>query len=130
MLERIKDFLMDDTCFYATLLLLIAFSSFGLGRWSVLDAGVNTQTASVALQRYASDETSVKNVQGTEEENPNTQSSEALSGVYVGSKNGSKYHLPWCPGAKQIKKENEIWFQTKEEAQNAGYTPAANCKGM
>src|SRR5690606_22759248 len=43
---------------------------------------------------------------------------------YVASKTGSKYHLPWCGGAKQIKEENKVWFQTKEEAEAAGYEPA------
>jgi hypothetical protein len=51
-------------------------------------------------------------------------------GVYVGSKNGTKYHLPWCSGAKRIKEENKVWFLTKEEAEAAGYTPAANCEGI
>ena len=51
-------------------------------------------------------------------------------GQYVASKSGSKYHLPWCPGAKQMKEENKIFFNSKEEAEAAGYTPAANCKGI
>ena len=45
----------------------------------------------------------------------------------VASKNGTKYHLPWCPGAKQIKDENKITFISAEEARVQGYTPAANC---
>lgn len=51
-------------------------------------------------------------------------------GQYVASKSGSKYHLPWCPGAKQMKEENKIYFSSKEEAEAAGYAPAANCKGI
>ncbi len=54
----------------------------------------------------------------------------AEQGKYVASKSGTKYHLPWCAGAKQIKEENKIWFVSKEEAEKAGYTPAANCKGI
>ena len=30
---------------------------------------------------------------------------------FVASKNGAKYHLPWCPGAKRIKEE--IYFRFK-----------------
>jgi len=55
---------------------------------------------------------------------------EIFAGAYVGSRNGSKYHFPWCPGAQQIKEENKVWFSSVEEAQKAGYTPAANCKGL
>ncbi len=51
-------------------------------------------------------------------------------GAYVASKNGTKYHLPWCAGAKAIKTENKIWFASKAEAEAAGYTAAANCKGI
>lgn len=54
----------------------------------------------------------------------------ATIGKYVGSKKGNKFHLPWCSGAKTMSEENKVWFQTKEEAIAAGYTPAANCKGI
>jgi hypothetical protein len=50
--------------------------------------------------------------------------------LFVASKSGTKYHYPWCPSALKIKEENKIWFSTREEAEKAGYTPAANCKGL
>ncbi len=52
------------------------------------------------------------------------------SGQFVASKNGSKYHFPWCSGAQSIKEENKIWFNSREEAEKAGYEPASNCKGL
>ena len=51
-------------------------------------------------------------------------------GQVVASKNGGKYHYPWCSGAKQISPQNLITFNSIEEARAAGYTPAANCKGL
>ena len=48
-------------------------------------------------------------------------------GNFVASRNGSSYHLPDCPGAKQIKEENRVWFKTEAEARAAGYKPAGNC---
>lgn len=48
----------------------------------------------------------------------------------VASKTGKKYHLPTCPGAKQIAEKNEIWFSSAVEAQKLGYTPATNCSGL
>ena len=54
----------------------------------------------------------------------------ASSGTYVASKNGTKYYLPSCGSSKRIKEENKIWFGTKEEAEAAGYGPAANCPGL
>ncbi len=50
--------------------------------------------------------------------------------VYMASKNGTKYYLPSCGSAKRIKEENRIWFATKDEAEAAGYGPAANCPGL
>jgi hypothetical protein len=52
------------------------------------------------------------------------------SGMYVGSKSGSKYHLPTCPSAKKIAAANKVWFQSREEALKAGYSPAGNCPGL
>ncbi len=52
------------------------------------------------------------------------------TGKYVASKSGAKYHLTTCPGARTISEANKIWFETKEEAEKAGYTPAATCKGI
>ena len=52
------------------------------------------------------------------------------NGLYVGSINGKIYHLPWCSGAIRIREENKVWFVSKEEATQKGYSPAANCKGI
>jgi hypothetical protein len=51
-------------------------------------------------------------------------------GMYVGSRKGTKYHLPWCAGARTISEENRVWFASKEEAETQGYAPAKNCKGI
>lgn len=50
--------------------------------------------------------------------------------IVVGSKNGSKYHLPDCPGAKNIAEKNKRYFKSVAEAKIAGYSPAANCKKL
>jgi hypothetical protein len=55
---------------------------------------------------------------------------EKLAGKYAASKKGTKYYLPTCSGAKSISEANKIWFSTKEEAERAGYAPAATCKGI
>lgn len=49
---------------------------------------------------------------------------------YVASKTGKKYYLPSCSGAKRIKEENKVWFDTKAAAEAAGYTAASTCKGL
>ncbi len=48
-------------------------------------------------------------------------------GMFVASKNGTKYHWPWCSFAKNIKPENEVWFRTEAEAQASGKYTACGC---
>ena len=45
----------------------------------------------------------------------------------VVSKNSDKYHYSWCNGAKRIKSENQIWFNSAQEAESRGYVLAGNC---
>jgi hypothetical protein len=51
-------------------------------------------------------------------------------GEVVASKNGGKYYLPWCGGAKNISPDNLVTFESAAVAEAAGYAPAANCKGI
>ena len=53
--------------------------------------------------------------------------SQKSSGVYVGSIDSDKYHNPGCRFAKEILPENEIWFDSIEDAQNSGYSPCGGC---
>lgn len=48
--------------------------------------------------------------------------------VYVGSTQSNKYHKPTCRHAKNIKPENEIWFDSAKEAFLNGYEPCGVCK--
>ena len=50
------------------------------------------------------------------------------SGSYVGSVDSNKYHYPSCRWAKEIIKQNEIWFDSKSDAAAHGYVPCKVCK--
>lgn len=116
------NFLAEDKLFLTVLLVTIAFISFGLGRLAeraVQQTPQNSAPASVIFTDIASEN---KEADSTE---PAT-----VTEQYVASKSGTKYHYPWCPGAKQMKEENKIFFTSRAEAEAAGYTPAANCKGL
>ena len=56
-----------------------------------------------------------------------TETTEQVSGPFVGSKNSDVYHYPDCSSAKQIKEANKIWFNSVEEAKAAGYRPCKKC---
>lgn len=60
----------------------------------------------------------------------NTMTGTSIHGMYVGSRNGTAYYLPWCGGVKLILEKNKVWFRSKEDAQAKGYKPAGNCKGI
>ena len=43
------------------------------------------------------------------------------------SKKSDKYHCGGCPNVKKIEPENLVWFNTAQEACNAGYSPCSVC---
>lgn len=114
--------------FLTVLIILVACASFGLGRLSGLETvkkeveiefPKGSQGQEVAAVSAAFATTSAQ-----------THTPQKTSGKYVASKNGTKYFLTTCSSGKRISEKNKVWFDTKEEAETAGYTPASNCKGM
>jgi hypothetical protein len=128
--SKFKSAVDDEATYTAVLVLLVAVCSFGLGRLSVVPTvstvPAKTLTASVSTPPPAPSIT-------IEETTPRSYPTSTPTGVdqqYVGSKNGTKFHLLTCPGASQIKEENKVYFTSKQEAYSKGYTEASNCKGI
>lgn len=112
MLAKLKNLikLYEKDIILTAVIILVALISFGLGRLSKIKEGrvpLNIEVASMSDIEVG-----------------------VNSGAIVASKNGTKYHYPWCSGAQSIKEENKIWFNSIEEARKAGYQPASNCKGL
>lgn len=109
------------------LIALIATTSFALGMLSEHeDVPVTLLPASAIFSEGSSESLTSDDKAGATV----NESARVAGGLLVASKQGTKYHLPWCAGARTIKEENKIWFPSKEEAEAAGYTAAANCKGL
>ncbi|MEM9336333.1 MAG: Ada metal-binding domain-containing protein [Patescibacteria group bacterium] len=106
--DGVKRFLSDDTVFYSLLVLLVGVTSFGLGKLSERQILPPEQSAAVTL----------------------TEAEDKAEIYYVASQKGSKYHLPWCPGAQQMSEENKVFFESETAAKAAGYEPASNCAGL
>ena len=53
---------------------------------------------------------------------------EQPSAAVVGNKSSQKYHLPHCPGFKQVKQQNRQAFESEQAAIAAGYRRAGNCR--
>jgi hypothetical protein len=51
-------------------------------------------------------------------------------GEVIGSKSTHMYYLPWCAQVAQISKADEVIFATEQDANTAGFTPGAGCKGI
>ena len=103
-------------------LVLIGILGFGIGRWSKIE---ETKTP-ILIENPAGEQ----GVNATPIVSGTSETTSTKTGALVGSKNGTKYHYPWCNGATRIKEENKIWFASAEEAKKAGYNPAANCPGL
>ncbi len=127
--------------FVAVCIVLVALISFGLGRVSGLQAkrepvrvtreGSNNSSPTLPSARMNRSDglQQGKGVGQAAAVGANSNAS-ANVGQVVASKNGTKYHLPTCSGAKQIAEKNKITFASVEEARKAGYTPASNCPGL
>ncbi len=128
---KFKRFFQDTEYVLAALIIVVSVSSFFLGRWSVSDTSLMAGDTPQEITTSSEKSGVFEELRDTSLERVDTLEARAVGvGEYVASKSGTKYHLPWCPGAGQIKEENKIWFKSKEEAERAGYTPAANCKGI
>lgn len=117
--KKIKPY--ENDVIVVLVILFVGLIAFGLGRLSALSerkAPITVENLTGAVLARTDFQLSISDINSNIEK------------LFVASKNGSKYHYPWCSGAKRMKEENKIWFATKEEAEKAGYAPAANCKGL
>jgi len=133
MCDKFKGIVTDDAFFYAVLLVLVGLVAFGLGRLSVAQVAATAPPVQVfpgvaAVQvAKAPEAVATNDVNASSVTVPDTTATEV---AVVASRSGSKYHLPDCPGAKQIKEANVITFASIELAKAAGYEPAKNCPGL
>jgi len=135
MKEKLKSLLADDAIYMALLVVGVGILAFILGRLSVIPT---TQQNNITVNPLALCPTMVCATNEGALSEPAPAPVAVASGVsapvvvpvtapYVASKSSTKYHHISCPGAKQIKEENKIYFNSPQQAQAAGYSKAANC---
>jgi hypothetical protein len=127
MQERLNNFI-NGKYFIPVIIILVSIIAFSLGRIS----GLQNKKPPVRVISESSGPARLDGVSGGEVKgvSTTTSTSATTTGAVVASKNGTKYHYPWCAGAKQISEKNLITFNSIEEARAKGYTPASNCKGL
>lgn len=120
--NKIKSKLCIDTATIMCLfvLVLVAVSSFGLGRLST-SSGINkSDNESIQV---------VKNEIGkSREEDFMPDNTNTKKKMYIASKNGKLYYGINCSGAKRISAKNALWFASASDAEKAGYKFASSCK--
>lgn len=108
--------------FIVLTVILMALIFFGIGRLSV--------PKTEPIQIINLEKAKIDDLEITEKQEVIKSENTDYQGAVVGSKNSDKYHLPDCPGAKQISEQNKVWFDSIEAAKKAGYKPAGNCPGL
>lgn len=129
---NVKEFLKKNKTdlFIAASFFLIALISFGLGRLSILLEKQDKIPIRIEENAFLPDISNHPKIEALKEQGIGASNNSNAALLYIGSKNGSVYHLPHCSGAKRIAEENKIWFSSKEEAESLGYRPAKNCEGL
>ena len=131
MLEKITNFIKSSQyhIFLAVCIGLVAFISFNLGKISSNEKGYLkiTQDANIYKAITEDQQLTTDNddqIQTTPKATPKPLD---LRVVVSKASDSLKYHYSWCGSWSRIKPENQIWFNTEQEAINAGYTLAGNC---
>jgi hypothetical protein len=126
---------LESRYFWFVVCILLAIISFVLGRPVIQGERVPVKVVVPSEAQQALSGSKPVSTEGGSTESAaaiqsQTTAAERSGEEVVASKNGSKYHYPWCGGAKQISEKNKITFASIAEARAAGYTPAGNCKGL
>lgn len=128
-LKTVKSFIHKYySAIFILFLALIAGISFYLGRISASKAtgqgGIvfSCPNSVLEAQKITTPITALQQNAKVQEESPAEEGTTTFQGVYMGSKNGTKYYTPGCPASQRIKPENVIWFQSVEDATVQGYS--------
>lgn len=115
--------IIKQNIFLIFLIVLIAFLSFQLGRISKT-AGQPIKIEKASIREIFQPDANIRI-----DANNADRGVEKVDFRVVASKKSTsgKYHFLWCPGAKQIKEENKIFFNSEKEAISGGYALAGNC---
>ncbi|MEK7069408.1 MAG: Ada metal-binding domain-containing protein [Patescibacteria group bacterium] len=120
-MEKIKHFIESNTgkdILTIIIIILVGLGSFGLGRLSKEPKNDGLRV------EYAGDGANV--IKAINE--PKTDLNQNNNGIFFASNKGSKYYSLGCSAGKTIKQENRVYFNTREEAERAGYALSSSCR--
>ncbi len=133
-IQEIKQKCKSKEVYTSLVIIFVGFASFAVGKFSFLVEGQRgIQIEPSRAENNVAEVVTTLHQKSNFSPAPSSGEVPAeikSGGLLVGSLAGRKYHFPWCAGAQRISEKNKIWFNSVGEAQKAGYTPAANCKGL
>ncbi len=118
---KIKEFIESEKgkdILIITIVVLVGLASFGLGRLSKEGSG--------GLKVEYTGQSA--NAISAEEGLPQVVKSSSGEGNFFASNRGSKYYSSNCEAGNNIKKENRVYFNTRGEAEGAGYELSSSCR--
>lgn len=117
--------------FLAICIGLVSFISFNLGKIASNEGGSIKITEGLSEQAgadiYKAVSGDADQVVDTVVSSMVTPKSLDMRVVVSKASDSNKYHYSWCGSWKKIKPENQVWFNSAQEAEVAGYTLAGNC---
>lgn len=143
-IRKIKSFISDysEEVGVSLVVILVAFSSFFLGQFSIKSSLVSKNkisfekdfiptSATESAMQNSTTSTPVLNQNWSEEKEKSLSTLQAdnksQKGDIVASKNGKRYYYPWCGGISRISEKNKIYFASALEAEKFGLTLASGC---
>lgn len=133
-MEKIKQFVENDKekdILVIIIIILVGLGSFELGRLSKNDvnSGIKIEYGPQEANVIGSVDLNNNNsLNLNSNSNTLTNTQKLNSENFFASNRGSKYYSISCGAGKTIKQENRIYFNTAQEAQNAGYELSSSCK--
>lgn len=132
-MQKIKEFIESkkgQDVLIILIIVLVGIISFWLGRLSKEGEGtkgINIQYSDLSASPIFAEKDATEEISASLE-NKNEPLNINLKNYFASSR-GSKYYPTSCSAGKNIKIENRIYFETREEAENAGYSLSSSCKG-
>jgi|SRR3989344_5033544 len=120
---KIKQFLESEKgkdVLVVLIVILVGLGSFTLGRLSKnsSNAGIKIEYIDQTISQGANVVSAINSTEKSTNDGKN----------FFASSRGSKYYPLGCAAGKNIKQENRVYFNTRGEAESAGYELSSSCR--
>lgn len=124
--EKIKghSYIDKRLVFYILIIIIVAIGSFVLGRISVNTVLDNEK---VIIVNRTEGEANIARNYPKESPTQAVKLDNNIQGKYVASKNGKLYYRVGCGASSRIKEENKVFFNSTQDAEQAGFEGSSSC---